>query len=376
MAGHVDRRGPFVNEAPLSVGRRFGNGMTSERTPDGSSGRETNAPSLSDGFRLFADVVPLMLWRADSQGQATHHNESWLEFTGRSPEEERGDGWRRGLHPDDFERHAKLVTEAFAARAPFTVEFRLRRKDGAYRWLLDTARPLIEKGEFTGYLGSCFDITDRKAAEEHSAEALVEKETLLAEIYHRVRNNLQVMVSLIGLYGRAAPEACRGSFDALSQRVRAIALVQQHLHEAPHIASIDLRDYLHRLASGLGQLRRAGRIGVTVSGAGTSLVEPRTANALGMIVAEVVAECLDATSETVTCAIEIAIEAVVGGPVRLTIVSGSGEAAAAGKPGVPKLGPRLIAAYAAQAEIAVSGQATHADPLQLQLPEARAHVSV
>ena len=98
-----------------------------------------------------------------------------------------------------------------------------------------------EGGPFQGYLGSCFDITDRKHAEEHIEHALAEKEALLAEVYHRVRNNLQVMVSLIGLYGRAAPDACRGSFEALGQRVRAIALVQQHLHEAPHIASIDLK---------------------------------------------------------------------------------------------------------------------------------------
>lgn len=330
-------------------------------------------PGLSDAFRRFADSVPLMMWRTDAGGRAVHFNESWLAFTGRRAEEELGEGWRRGLHPDDADRHARTVAAAFTAREPFTAEFRLRRHDGAYRWLLDTGRP-VGNGEFTGYLGSCFDITDRKHAEEHAERALVEKETLLAEVYHRVRNNLQVMVSLIGLYGRAAPAACRGSFDALGQRVRAIALVQQHLHEAPHIASIDLRDYLHRLASGLGQLRRAGRIGVTVGGEGTSLVEPRTANALGMIVAEVVAECLDATSETVACCIAITIDAAAGGPVRLSIVSGSGEAAAAGRPGVPMLGPRLIAAYAAQAEVAVRGQATRAEPLELHLPEARMHV--
>ncbi|WP_232631426.1 sensor histidine kinase [Methylobacterium sp. Leaf118] len=330
---------------------------------------------VGDGFRRFADHVPLMMWRTDLDGRSIYHNECWLDFTGRPLDEEVGDGWRRGLHPDDFERHASLVAEAFQARRPFSVEFRLRRRDGAYRWLLDTGRPLEENGVFHGYLGSCFDITDRKNAEEHAARALVEKETLLAEIYHRVRNNLQVMVSLIGLYGRAAPESCRGSFDALGQRVRAIALVQQHLHEAPHIASIDLRDYLHRLAVGLGNLRRTGRIGVVVEGEGTSLVEPRIANALGMIVSEVVAECLDATAETVTCSIAIAIDAGVGAPVRLSIVSGSGEAAAAGKPGVPMLGPRLIAAYAAQAEIAVSGTATAADPLRLQLPEVRPSVS-
>ncbi|MEH3117362.1 MAG: PAS domain S-box protein [Methylorubrum populi] len=343
-------------------------------TPAGGFSRTGGeAPfDLGDGFRRFADHVPLMMWRTDDSGCSTYHNECWLQFTGRPLADEIGDGWRRGLHPDDFERHAEIVARALESRLPFTVEYRLRRHDGAYRWLLDTGRPLEEKGVFQGYLGSCFDITDRKNAEEHAERALIEKETLLAEIYHRVRNNLQVMVSLIGLYGRAAPEPCRGSFDALGQRVRAIALVQQHLHEAPHIASIDLRDYLRRLASGLGQLRRAGRIGVSVEGDGTSLVEPRTANALGMIVAEIVAECLDTTTEI--CCIAIRIDAGIGAPVRLSIVSEAGEAAAEGREGVPKLGPRLIAAYAAQAEIAVSGMATAADPLLLQLPEARAYV--
>ncbi len=327
-----------------------------------------DAAALSDSFRNFADVVPLMLWRSDHRGQVIHHNECWLAFTGRA---ELGDGWRDGLHPEDFERHAGVVATAFEAREPFTVEFRLRRHDGIYRWLLDTARPLVEDGRFQGYLGSCFDITDRKHAEEHIEHALAEKETLLAEVYHRVRNNLQVMVSLIGLYGRAAPEPCRGSFEALGQRVRAIALVQQHLHEAPHIASIDLKDYLHRLASGLGQLRRAGRIGVRVDGPATGLVEPRIANALGMIVAEIVAECLDATAESVACSIAIEIAAADGAPLCVSIVSGISETAQSGRPNIPKLGPRLIAAYAAQAEITVTGDASAADPLLLHVPHAQ-----
>ena len=329
------------------------------------------AAALSDSFKRFADVVPLMMWRSDETGHAIHHNECWLEFTGRPLEAELGLGWRSGLHPEDFERHARIVAEAFEARAPFTVEFRLRRHDGVYRWLLDTARPLVEDGRFQGYLGSCFDITDRKHAEEHIEHALAEKEALLAEVYHRVRNNLQVMVSLIGLYGRAAPDACRGSFEALGQRVRAIALVQPHLHEAPHIASIDLKDYLHRLASGLGQLRRAGRISVQVGGSGNGLVEPRTANALGMIVAEIVAECLDATAEHIACSITIDMEAQPGEPLRLAIISGVSEMVASGRPNVPKLGPRLIAAYAAQAEIAVTGDASPGDPLRLTLPSPR-----
>ena len=335
----------------------------------------TEAAPPCDDFRRFADFVPLMMWRSDTEGRAVHHNECWLDFTGRAPADEIGHGWRRGLHPDDFERHAALVDQAFADRSAYSIEFRLRRHDGAYRWLLNNARPLTENGTFQGYLASCFDITDRKLAEEQTEHALVEKEALLAEVYHRVRNNLQVMVSLIGLYGRAAPDPCRGSFEALGQRVRAIALVQQHLHEAPHIASIDLRDYLHRLASGLGQLRRAGRISVVVGGAGTSLVEPRSANALGMIVAEVVAECLDTTAESVSCTIAITIDARAGAPVRLSIVSGGGDPAVSNIRDVPNLGPRLVAAYAAQAEIAVHGKGIASDPMELQLPEVLVHPS-
>ncbi len=346
-----------MGENPPSAGR-----------DDAQVTNHAGAAVLSASFRQFADVVPLMLWRSDQTGRAVHHNECWLDFTGRSLEEELALGWRAGLHPEDFERHARIVAAAFEAREPFTVEFRLRRHDGEYRWLLDTARPVVEDGRFLGYLGSCFDITDRKYAEEHIEHALAEKEALLAEVYHRVRNNLQVMVSLIGLYGRAAPEACRGSFEALGQRVRAIALVQQHLHEAPHIASIDLRDYLRRLASGLGQLRRAGRIGVRVEGSGNGLVEPRTANALGMIVAEIVAECLDATAETVACAIALTIDAEPAMPMTVTVVSNVRDVAEPGRQNVPKLGPRLIAAYASQAEIAASGEATEASPLRLQLP--------
>lgn len=340
-----------------------------------STGADVKTGIIGDEFGRFADFAPLMMWRADAEGHAVHHNERWLDFTGAARADELGHGWRRGIHPDDFDRHAALVAKAFAERAPYSVEFRLRRRDGAFRWLLDTAKPLQEDGVFHGFLGSCFDITDHKLAESQAEQALVEKEALLAEVYHRVRNNLQVMVSLIGLYGRSAPEPCRGSFEALGQRVRAIALVQQHLHEAPHIASIDLRDYLHRLASGLGQLRRTGRIGVVVDGTGTSLVEPRTANALGMIVAEVVAECLDTTAESIACTIAITIDAPAGAPVRLSIVSGATDATPPGKVDVPNLGPRLITAYAAQAEIAVRGRALAGEPLELQLPEVPIHPS-
>lgn len=326
---------------------------------------DTTLPDAA--FRSFAEGAGLMIWRADPQARLIYVNPAWTEFRGRSAEDELGHGWKDGLHPEDRAGHDAALAAAYARRRPHSAEYRLRRHDGAFRWVHGHAYPLHEGDDFAGFAGSCFDITERKEAEEHAARAMAEQDALLAEIYHRVRNNLQVTVSLIGLYGRAAAGPCRPAFDALGQRVRAIALVQQHLHEAPQIASVDLAEYLTRLAEGLGQLRRAGRVAVTVRAGRTALLEPRRVNALGMILAEIVAECLDGTDEGSACVTRVEVPAgEPSDPVRVRITSGG----VAGKPpeGVPQIGPRLIAAYAAQAEIAVSGKGTPEAPLELTLP--------
>ncbi|BAQ48430.1 MULTISPECIES: sensor histidine kinase [Methylobacterium] len=327
----------------------------------------TTSDGADAAFRTFAEGAGLMIWRADRQARLIYVNPAWMAFRGRAAQDELGQGWKDGLHPEDRAGHEAALAEAYARRTPHSAEYRLRRHDGAFRWVHGHAYPLHEGETFTGFAGSCFDITERKESEEHAARALSEQEALLAEVYHRVRNNLQVTVSLIGLYGRAAPAPCRPAFEALGQRVRAIALVQQHLHEAPQIASVDLADYLTRLAEGLGQLRRAGRIAVTVEARRTVLLEPRIVNALGMILAEIVAECLDGTGEGTACVTRVEVPAgPATEPVRVRIASGG--VAGAPPDGVPRLGPRLIAAYAGQAGIAVSGGGTPESPLDLTLP--------
>ncbi|WP_407519374.1 PAS domain S-box protein [Methylobacterium oryzisoli] len=336
-------------------------------SPEGTGAADSR---VSAAFRSFAEGAVLPIWRTDPQGYCIYVNPAWLTFRGSTADAEGGHGWRDGVHPEDRSDHDAVLSAAHANPASFTAEYRLRRHDGLFRWMLGQGTPLFEDGAFQGFCGSCLDITDRRRAEEHAAKAAAEKEALLAEVYHRVRNNLQVMVSLIGLYGRAAPRECRPSFDALGQRVRAIALVQQHLHEAPYVASIDLADYLTGLGQGLMQLRRPGRIAVAVTAARSVLLQPRTANALGMILAEVVAEGLDATAEGVTCHTAVTVPAgSADEPLLVSIVaSGIGTGTAPAAP--PKLGPRLIAAYASQAEIAVSGEATADAPLILVLPPA------
>lgn len=143
-------------------------------------------------FRTTADQAPVLIWIADSSLEAVWFNRPWLEFTGRTLEEEVGRGWLEGVHPDDRvgwdERFADLV----ARRVPFTREYRLRRRDGVYRWLLDTGTPLREAdGRDSGYSGSCVDITDRRDAEERVSQLLADEQrhaALLERVAHASRS--------------------------------------------------------------------------------------------------------------------------------------------------------------------------------------------
>ena len=110
--------------------------------------------------------LPNPMWRAGLDGKCNYFNRAWLEFTGRALEEELRNGWASSIHPEDLDASLLTFSDAFRARRSFTMEYRLRRKDGTYGWLLDSARPFDdEKGEFAGYIGSCYDITERKIAE-------------------------------------------------------------------------------------------------------------------------------------------------------------------------------------------------------------------
>jgi two-component system, cell cycle sensor histidine kinase and response regulator CckA len=118
-------------------------------------------------FRTIANAAPTMFWLSDEENRCTWFNRPWLEFTGRMLEDEIGTGWMSGIHPDDYARYASADEAAFRRRAPITTEFRLRRSDGEYRWLIEQGAPLYAPdGSFMGYVGSCVDITDRRHEEE------------------------------------------------------------------------------------------------------------------------------------------------------------------------------------------------------------------
>lgn len=118
-------------------------------------------------YRLLVEKAPIMIWRADLTMGCDYFNEIWLSFTGRTMEQESGNGWAEGVHPDDFDRCLKIYTESFANRQVFEMFYRLRRADGAYRWIFDRGVPYTDSdGAFNGYIGSCIDVTERIEAEE------------------------------------------------------------------------------------------------------------------------------------------------------------------------------------------------------------------
>jgi len=141
-----------------------------------------NADNWAFQLSLF-EHFPTLIWRSGADARCTYFNKTWLDFTGRSLEQEVGDGWTMGVHPEDFDRCVSTYLEHFAVRTPFEMEFRLRRKDGSYRWVLSTGRPLYDQaGEFAGYISSCIDITDRRNAEAELRERETRMRTLLASM--------------------------------------------------------------------------------------------------------------------------------------------------------------------------------------------------
>jgi PAS domain S-box-containing protein len=150
-------------------------------------------------YRLLLENSPVMIWRAGVDAKCNYFNATWLDFTGRSLDEEMGDGWTQGVHPEDLERCIAYYLDHFRRREPFEMEYRLRRHDGEHRWILDRGVPFADEARgFAGYIGSCVDVDDRRRAqaarEMHDQEQLAFahefERWILAIVSHDIRNPL------------------------------------------------------------------------------------------------------------------------------------------------------------------------------------------
>jgi PAS domain S-box-containing protein len=175
-------------------------------------------PLSSTEYRLLVEHAPVMIWRAGLDANCDYFNDTWLAFTGRTLEQEMGDGWAQGVHPDDLARCVAYYLDHFQRRQPFEMEYRLRRSDGEYRWIFDRGVPFTDDaGNFAGFIGSCVDVEERRRAqdarEQHAEEQLslardFEK-WILAIVSHDIRSPLATIQlgahRLVDTVGHAEP---------------------------------------------------------------------------------------------------------------------------------------------------------------------------
>jgi PAS domain S-box-containing protein len=155
-------------------------------------------------FRLVANSAPVLIWMAGTDKLCTFFNKCWLDFTGRTVEQEMGEGWVQGVHPADLERCLNIYSGAFDARVDFEMEYRLRRYDGKYRWVVDYGVPRTESdGTFCGYIGSCVDITERKmtaeSLEELSGRLIAAQEEERGRIARELHDDFSQRLALLGI---------------------------------------------------------------------------------------------------------------------------------------------------------------------------------
>ncbi|MFL6553590.1 MAG: PAS domain-containing protein, partial [Chthoniobacterales bacterium] len=156
----------------LAIPLLFLSAVIEERVAGQSELRESESR-----FRIVADAAPVLIWMAGVDKLCTFFNKPWLQFTGRSIDQELGNGWAEGVHHDDLQKCLAVYTQAFDARQPFVMQYRLRRNDGEYRWISDQGVPRQDpQGRFAGYIGSCVDVTE-----------LVNKDQALRESEERMR---------------------------------------------------------------------------------------------------------------------------------------------------------------------------------------------
>lgn len=176
-------------------------------------------------FRSIADNAPLMIWVTGPDKECTFVNRGWLAFTGRSLEQELGTGWTANIHPEDRASCLANYASAFEARSSFHVEYRKRRADGEYRWVLGSGIPRFgPDGEFDGYVGTCVDITSLRRAQNESVarQKLETVVSLVSGIAHDFNNLLGAVVAQADL---AISEVSEGaSPEEPLHKIRTVAI--------------------------------------------------------------------------------------------------------------------------------------------------------
>lgn len=149
-------------------------------------------------FKTLADTAPAMIWTSGLNMECDFFNKGWLDFTGRTIEQEMGNGWTENVHADDVERCINIYVTSFEARKKFSMEYRLKRYDGKYCWIIDEGTPRYNvEGEFIGYIGACLDIQEKKMAREELERKVLERTSELNKKNHELREQKEFVDKIL-----------------------------------------------------------------------------------------------------------------------------------------------------------------------------------
>ena len=209
---------------------------------------ETTLRESEERFRLVANNAPVMIWMSGADKLCNYFNKPWLDFTGRPLQEELGHGWVKGVHPEDSDECLRKYVDAFDKRQVCEVEYRLRRHDGEYRWLLDIGVPRFNAdGSFAGYIGSSLDITERKLAEEAMStigrrliEAHEEERTWIGrELHDDINQRLALLAVELDRLTQHASEEVGAQVHHAQERIVQIARDVQSLSHRLHSSKLE-----------------------------------------------------------------------------------------------------------------------------------------
>lgn len=217
-------------------------------------------------FRDLADAMPQLIWITGTDGLHRYFNQKWVDFTGRTLAESNGSGWDAPFDPEDQVRLQQAWLQAVRDGAPYSLEVRLRRADGVRRWCLIRGVPQYgPAGKIFQWIGSGTDIEEIKQAEllvKQSEAALRvslhEVEFLLKDVHHRVKNNLQVISSMMRLeVGRTREPDVQIALTEMQGRIRAMAVLHELLYRSGNFSSVNLAEYLAEVAGKLFRSQNA-----------------------------------------------------------------------------------------------------------------------
>ncbi|WP_426150032.1 sensor histidine kinase [Pseudomonas sp. DC3000-4b1] len=273
--------------------------------------RQLSVPDMGEQeFRELADNAPVMIWRSGIDKQCDWFNKPWIEYAGRSMEALLGYGWAEDVHPEDYDRCVATYVTAFDARESFTMPYRLRRRDGVYRWFLDNGAPYFRNGSFAGYFGSCIDITEQRELQEH-------QQVLLAELNHRVKNNLQLVMAFLQLAGaKAHGQEARDLLETAINRIQGVGLVQDFLHQTT-TGEVDLAHYLPSLAQAVLDAGDGGGSSLVTDMQSIWVSFPHASN-LGLVLNELITNSLKHGGPA-ALPIKLVLRREAGGDVVLTV---------------------------------------------------------